>query len=95
MSAIVMWAVWVTAYLMAMSHNSWYPTIHHFAGHGLSQSADQQISAAILWFMSAAAFLPVVFSNLNRWLQSEDDPDDELYQLVRQHRTRGFFGTNP
>ncbi len=95
MSAIAMWAVWVTAYLMAMSHNSWYPAIHHVASQGLSQSADQQISAAILWFISAAAFLPVVFSNLNRWLQSEDDPDDELYQLVRQHRTRGFFGTNP
>jgi cytochrome c oxidase assembly factor CtaG len=95
MSAIAMWTVWVTAYLMAMSHNSWYPAIRHVAGEGLSQSADQQLSAAIMWFMSAAAFLPVVFSNLNRWLQSEDDPDEELYQLVRQHRTRGFFGTNP
>jgi cytochrome c oxidase assembly factor CtaG len=95
MSATAMWAVWVTAYLMAMSHNSWYPAIHHEAGRGLSQSADQQISAAILWFTSAVAFMPVVFSNLIRWLQSEDDPDDELYQLVRQHRTRGFFGTNP
>jgi hypothetical protein len=90
-----MWTVWVLAYLMAMSQNSWYRNIHHVAGRGLSQSADQQVTAGVMWFITAAAFLPVIFSNLNRWLKSEDDPDEELYQLIRRDRTRGFFGTNP
>ena len=47
-----------------------------------------------MWFIAAAGFLPIVFVNLYRWLQSEEDPDEELYQLVRKDRTRGFFGTN-
>ena len=94
-STLSMWTVWVLAYLMAMSQNSWYRNIHHVAGQGLSQSADQQLTAGVMWFITAAAFLPVIFSNLNRWLKSEDDPDEELYQLVRRDRTRGFFGTNP
>ena len=93
-STVSMWTVWVLAYLMAMSQNSWYHAIHHVAG-GLSQSADQQFTAGAMWFLSATSFLPVIFSNLNRWLKSEDDPDEELYQLVRRDRTRGFFGTNP
>lgn len=93
-STVSMWTVWVLAYLMAMSQNSWYHDFHHVAG-GLSQSADQQFTAGTMWFLSAAAFLPVIFSNLNRWLKSEEDPDEELYQLVRRDRTRGFFGTNP
>ncbi|HVA53533.1 MAG TPA: cytochrome c oxidase assembly protein [Acidimicrobiales bacterium] len=93
-SAVSMWTVWVLAYLMAMSGNPWYHAIHHVGG-GLSQSADQQFTAGAMWFLSAAAFLPIIFSNLNRWLKSEEDPDEELYQLVRRDRTRGFFGTNP
>jgi hypothetical protein len=48
-----------------------------------------------MWFISASAFMPIIFANLNRWLQSEEDPDEELYQLVRRDRSRGFFGTNP
>jgi hypothetical protein len=49
----------------------------------------------LIWFISAGAFLPVIFSNLNQWLKSEDDPDDELHQLIRKDRVRGFFGARP
>jgi len=94
-SAISMWTVWVLAYLTAMSQDPWYRGFQHVAGQGLSPSADQQFTAGVMWFISAAAFLPVIFSNLIRWLKSEDDPDDELYRLVRRDHTRGFFGTNP
>jgi len=94
-SAIAMWTVWVTAYLMAMTHSSWSPVFHHKAGLDLSPYVDQQFTAGVMWFIAAVAFIPLVFSNLNRWLRSEDDPDDELCQLVRRDRTRGFFGTNP
>lgn len=94
MCAAAMWTIWVTAYLGAMSHNPWYRAFPQLANGGLSLSADQQFMAGVLWFFSAAAFIPLVFWNLNQWLKSEEDPDDELYRLVRQERSRGFFGTH-
>ena len=89
MSAVAMWTIWVLAYLDAMSHNSWYTAFHHVAGHGLSQAADQQFTAAAMWFLSAAAFLPLVFWNLVHWLQSEENPTDELNRMIRRERTLG------
>ena len=94
-SAIAMWTVWVIAYLMAMAQNSWYTGFRHVSHRLFSLAVDQQVTTALMWFISAAAFLPIIFSNLNRWLQSEEDPDEELYHLVRRDRSRGFFGTNP
>lgn len=88
MSAVSMWTVWVLAYLGAMSRDSWYPAFVHLAGHGVSFAADQQLSAGLMWFLSASAFLPVVFWNLIHWLSSEENPDEELYRLVRKERTR-------
>lgn len=94
-AALAMWTLWVIAYLMDMAQNSWYSAFHYVAGQWPSSWLDQLVTTGLLWFISAIAFLPVVFANLNRWLQSEDDPDDELYQLVRTDQTRGFFGTRP
>ena len=92
-SAAVMWTIWVIAYLDGMSQSSWYHAFHHVAGHGLSRSADQQFSSGSIWLISAVVFLPIVFWNLVHWLQSEEDPSDELYRMLRQERSRGFFGT--
>jgi hypothetical protein len=72
-----------------MSHSSWYQAFHHFAGHGISAAADQQFTAAAMWFLSAAAFLPLVFWNLVHWLQSEENPTDELNRMVRRERILG------
>ena len=91
-SAISMWVVWVLAYLVGLAHDSWYHAFHHVAGRGVSLSADQQLSAGMMWLWSAVAFMPIVFWNLIHWLQSEEDPDDELYRLVRDEKTLGFFG---
>ena len=91
-SAVALWTVWVVAYLMAMSHNSWNPTLARHTALALSKSADQQLAAASMWFLSATVFVPLVFLNLSRWLQSEEDPSDEFYQLIRKEQTRGFFG---
>jgi cytochrome c oxidase assembly factor CtaG len=88
-AAVVMWTVWVLAYLDAMSHNSWYTAFHHVAGHGISEAADQQFTAAFMWFLSATAFLPVIFWNLVHWLQSEENPTDELNRMIRRERTLG------
>ena len=95
MSAVAMWVVWALAYLGAMASNSWYPAFVHVAGHGVSLAADQQMSTGIMWFLSAAAFLPVVFWNLIHWLQSEENPDDELNRMVRKERKFGSLHTKP
>ena len=91
-SAVAMWTVWVIAYLTAMSHDSWNPVLQPGVALVLSKSADQQLTGSIMWFLSAAVFVPLVFINLSRWLQSEEDPSSELTQLVRTEHARGFFG---
>ena len=72
MADVAMWTVWIVAYLVGFSSSSWYKAFHHVAGRGLSTAADQQFSTAVLWFMAAVAFMPVVFWNLAAWLRSED-----------------------
>ncbi len=89
LAAVSMWAIWVLAYLVGLSHASWYHAYVHHAGSGLSLSADQQLTTGLMWFISGCAFIPVVFWNLIRWLQSEEDPDEELHRLLRQERIRG------
>jgi len=91
-SAVAMWTVWVIAYLMAMSHNAWNPTLQAHSSLIISKSADQQFAAVAMWLLSGIVFVPLVFLNLFRWLQSEEDPSDEFYQLVRKEHERGFFG---
>ncbi|MGD0394749.1 MAG: cytochrome c oxidase assembly protein [Acidimicrobiales bacterium] len=89
LAAISMWTIWILAYLVGLSHASWYQAYPHHAGTGFSLSADQQLTTGMLWFVSACAFVPVVYWNLIRWLQSEEDPDEELHHLMRQERIRG------
>ena len=89
LAAVSMWLIWVLAYLVGLSHVSWYHAYPHHPGSGLSLSADQQLTTGMMWFISGCAFVPVVFWNLVRWLQSEEDPDEELHHLVRQERIRG------
>ncbi len=94
-SAIAMWTIWILTYIMDMSQRSLYSGFHHVSRRLFSLAIDQQVTTALMWFIAASAFLPVIFANLSRWLQSEEDPDEELYNLVQRDRSRGFFGTNP
>jgi cytochrome c oxidase assembly factor CtaG len=94
MATAIMWAAWVVAYLDGMSNTSWYNAFHHVAGRGVSLAADQQLSAGAVWFITAGVFIPIIFWNLIHWLQSEEDPNAELVKLIREERSRGFFGTN-
>ncbi len=89
LAAVSMWAIWILAYLVGLSHASWYHAFTHHAGTGLSLSADQQLTTGMMWFISGCAFIPVVFWNLIQWLQSEEDPDEELHHLLRVERIRG------
>jgi len=87
-AAIAMWTIWVTAYVVGLSHASVYGAYAHVAGGELSVSADQALTTWVLWFASLCAFLPVIFANLAIWLRSDEDPDDALHRLVRDGRRR-------
>jgi hypothetical protein len=56
---------------------------------GLSAAADQQIATAVLWFVAAASFVPVIFWDAMMWLRTDADPDAELLALARAERRRG------
>jgi cytochrome c oxidase assembly factor CtaG len=88
LAAFSMWAFWILAYVTGLSNHGFYHNFHHAAG-GLSAAADQQISSVVLWFVAAAAFIPVIFWNALTWLQSEEDADTELQTLARAERRRG------
>ncbi len=92
-SAVVMWSAWIVAYLAGMAHGSWYAAFHRVGSHGISSSTDQQLTAGFVWFLTAAVFIPIVFWNLIHWLQSEEDPDEDIIKLFRQEREHGFFGS--
>jgi cytochrome c oxidase assembly factor CtaG len=92
-TAVVMWSAWVVAYLAGMSHDSWYTAFRHVAGAGISASADQQLSTGFVWLLTAVVFVPIVFWNLIHWLQSEEDPNEDIIKLFRQEREHGFFGS--
>jgi cytochrome c oxidase assembly factor CtaG len=89
LAAVCMWTIWILAYLVGLSHVAWYHAYLHHPGQGLSLSADQQLTTGTMWLVSGCAFIPVIFWNLVRWLQSEEDPDEEMHALVRLERTRG------
>ncbi len=71
LAALAMWTVWSVAYLEGMSSTGWYHAFHHVAGIGLSAAAERELSAALIWAVAAVVFMPVVFSNLFRWLRAE------------------------
>ncbi len=87
LAAVAMWVTWFLAYLLGLSHSSFFHAYHHVAGHGLSLVADQALTTGILWGVSGAALTPIVFVNLVAWLGAGDDPDEEIRDLVR-HDTR-------
>jgi len=94
LAAVSMWTIWIIAYLNGLLHSGWYDVFHHSAGHGVSLAADQQLTSYVMWVLSAAPFIPIVFWNLIHWLQSEEDPDDEMHKLIRDEKIRGPFGIN-
>jgi cytochrome c oxidase assembly factor CtaG len=90
LAAVAMWTIWVSAYIVGLSHGSVYSDYHHLAGGGLSVAADQEMTAFMLWFIAAAAFVPIVFWNLVAWLRADEDADDGLQRIVRESRRRSW-----
>jgi cytochrome c oxidase assembly factor CtaG len=88
LAAVAMWTFWVLAYVLGLSNHAFYPNFAHVPG-GLSAAADQQFASAVLWFVAAASFVPVIFWNAMLWLRTDEDPDTELLALARAERRRG------
>jgi cytochrome c oxidase assembly factor CtaG len=86
-AALAMWSTWVTAYALGLSNHL---VFHGYdpAGGALSAVADQQITVALVWAVSAVCFVPVVFVTLLTWLSAGDNPDEELQRLARDERQR-------
>jgi len=84
-AALAMWSIWAVAYALGLSS---HPVFHGYdpAGGGLSAVADQQITVALVWAVSAFCFVPVVFVTLLTWLSAGDNPDEELQRLARDER---------
>ena len=88
LAALAMWTFWILAYVLGLSNHAFYPNFAHAQG-GLSAAADQQVASAVLWFVAAASFVPVIFWNALMWLRTDEDPDVELLALERAARRRG------
>ena len=83
-----MWLIWVMAYFIGFARSAWFPGFRH-SGAAVSTIADQQFAIGVLWFVSAAVFLPVIFVNFIRFLTDDEDPSEEIRKFLR-HRRRPF-----
>ena len=84
-AALAMWSAWAAAYVLGLSNHA---VFHHYdpAGGALSAVADQEITAALVWAVSACCFIPVVFAALLTWLSGSGDPGEEVQRLARDER---------
>ena len=84
-AALAMWSTWIVAYALGFAGHA---VFHGYDGPGspLSAVADQQITVALVWAVSACCFVPVVFVTMLRWLSPGDNPDEELQRLARDDR---------
>ncbi len=84
-AALAMWSAWAVAYVLGLSNHA---VFHGYdpAGGALSAVADQQITVALVWAVSACCFVPVIFVALLTWLSGNGDPDEELQRLARDDR---------
>lgn len=80
--AISMWTVWVLAYAVGLSTSDVYPAYRHVAHRVVGVETDQQITAGLMWFLSAACFMPPAFLTLMSWLRGEQRRPSEA-----DHRT--------
>jgi cytochrome c oxidase assembly factor CtaG len=77
LSVVPMWTVWVLAYFIGFARSSWFPAFRH-SGASISTIADQQFATGVLWAVSAAVFLPVIFTNFIRFLSDDEDAPGEI-----------------
>lgn len=91
LAALTMWPIWILAYLVGFSQTVWYGAFDH-AATGLSAVGQQELATGVLWLAAACAFVPVVFTDVIKWLKEGEDPDAELRRLIRSEQRSGRIG---
>lgn len=87
LAAVATWSTWIFAYIVGFSPRPFYPAFAREAG----PMSSQELAVAILWATSAVVFLPVIFTNLVRWLRSDEAPGRS--SLVRALERRSIHAT--
>jgi cytochrome c oxidase assembly factor CtaG len=72
-SALPMWAIWASAYVMGFSRAAWFTSLAHRGV--LGTVADQQIAAGLLVAIAGLSFVPVVYFSLITWLRDSGGDD--------------------
>jgi cytochrome c oxidase assembly factor CtaG len=74
-AALAMWSIWIIAYLLGFASAS---VVHAYDASGsLTTVNDQEITAVVLWLVSAFCFAPFVFIPVLSWLRDGADPGEE------------------
>lgn len=75
LAALAMWSVWVIAYVLGFANHA---VVHAYDLTGsLGTVTDQELSAAIVWALSGACFIPVIAVTLLGWLRDSVAPGAE------------------
>jgi cytochrome c oxidase assembly factor CtaG len=68
MAAVAMWAIWAIAYITGMSTTG--------MAHAQAAVPDHQLAVGVMWAVSAACYVPVVFATMMSWLSGREEPSD-------------------
>jgi cytochrome c oxidase assembly factor CtaG len=91
-AAVAMWTIWVLAYILGFAQSAWFTAYSH---PGIGTVADQEIATGIMWGVSAACFIPVVYVLAMTWLRDTEDPDEGLRAVVREQSPPGRWPRPP
>ena len=74
-AALAMWSTWAIAFVLGFAGGS---VVHAYdgAGSSLGTVSDQEITAMLLWLVSACCFVPVIFVSVLTWLRDGTDPGE-------------------
>lgn len=70
-AALAMWSVWVIAYVLGFANHA---VIHAYDLPGSGAVTDQEVSAMVIWAVSAACFVPVICVTMLGWLRDSAAP---------------------
>lgn len=84
LAGVSAWSIWVFAYVVGFAAHAFYPAF----ATGSTAVGPQQVAVIVLWATSAAALVPVAFTNLALWLGREQqiaEAEMDDYRRRRRH----------
>lgn len=73
-AALAMWSIWAIAYVLGFANHA---VIHGYDESGSFRTVtDQELSAALMWALSGASFIPVIAVTMLGWLRDSTAPGD-------------------